>query len=83
MVRVAWIFSNAVAVISTLVCMSYLFYACRPMPRGKIPVLSMLFSADGHGVGLVVGGAVASLLPLTRVTFRSKETDTFAEPSSA
>jgi membrane associated rhomboid family serine protease len=50
---------------------------------GLAASIVMLLSADGHGVGLVVGGAVASLLPLARVAFRSKQTDTFAEPSSA
>lgn len=39
--RTVWIFSNAVAVTTTLVCMSYLYYACRPLPR-KLPVFSIL-----------------------------------------
>ncbi|HZF30601.1 MAG TPA: rhomboid family intramembrane serine protease [Gammaproteobacteria bacterium] len=217
--KIVWIFSNAVAVVTTLVCMSYLYYACRPIPRAKLPLSSilvigvtvaisglqfvypellaalrrdpeairggelwrlvtalfvqpngisqcvangflilafmpaaerlygrsvlvayfaaglagttvnyfwdsgsggsspaifglmgslliyivrnrkalllpfvfiagtgllcsvlMLVSRDGHGVGLVVGALLASILPVADVTFRSKETDTFAEP---
>lgn len=37
--KTVWIISNAVAVITTLVCMSYLYYACRPVQRGKRPNL--------------------------------------------
>lgn len=40
--RGIWIFSNAVAVVTTLVCMSYLYYACRPVVRGKLPLMSIL-----------------------------------------
>jgi len=42
--KTVWIFSNAVAVVTTLVCMSYLYYACRPARR-RLPVFS----------GLVIG----------------------------
>lgn len=31
--KLAWILCNALAVVSTLVCMSYLYYACRPVRR--------------------------------------------------
>jgi len=47
---------------------------------GLLASLVMLLSRDGHGAGLMVGALVASILPLTDMTFRSKETDTFAEP---
>ena len=40
--KAIWIFSNAVAVVTTLVCMSYLYYACRPGGARKLPVVSML-----------------------------------------
>jgi membrane associated rhomboid family serine protease len=50
--RVVWIFSNAAAVVTTLVCMSYLYYACRPVPRRRLPVFSLLVI----GVTAVVSG---------------------------
>jgi membrane associated rhomboid family serine protease len=40
--KIVWVASNALAVITSLVCMSYLFYACRPVSRGRLPVFSML-----------------------------------------
>jgi len=43
---------------------------------GLLCSVPMLVSRDGHGVGLVVGALLASILPLADVTFRSKETDT-------
>jgi len=46
---------------------------------GLLSSVVMLVSRDGHGVGLIVGALVASMLPLAVMTFRSKETDTFAE----
>lgn len=50
--KVVWIFSNAVAVVTTLVCMSYLYYACRPVPRRRPPLFSMLVI----GITVVVSG---------------------------
>lgn len=40
--NVVWIFSNAIAVVTTLVCMSYLYYACRPLSRRQFPLVSVL-----------------------------------------
>ena len=40
--KTIWIFSNSIAVVTTLVCMSYLYYACRPVPRRRLPVFSIL-----------------------------------------
>src|SRR5262245_33610255 len=57
----------------------FVFIACAGLAASMV----MLLSADGHGVGLVVGAAVASMLPLTSVAFRSKVTDTFAEARCA
>jgi membrane associated rhomboid family serine protease len=39
--KTAWIICNAVAVVTTLVCMSYLYYACRPAGRGRLPWASV------------------------------------------
>jgi membrane associated rhomboid family serine protease len=50
--RTVWIFSNAVAVVTTLISTSYLYYACRPVQRGKLPLFSMLVI----GVTVVVSG---------------------------
>jgi len=50
--KIVWILSNAVAVVTTLVCMSYLYYACRPAQRGKLPLFSMLVI----GVTVVISG---------------------------
>jgi membrane associated rhomboid family serine protease len=50
---------------------------------GLLTSVVMLMSRDGHGVGLIVGAAVASILPLAEMIFRSKETDTFAERAAA
>jgi rhomboid protease GluP len=50
---------------------------------GLLSSVVMLMSRDGHGVGLVVGAAVASILPLAGMLFRSKETDTFAKHAAA
>src|SRR5690606_18869061 len=47
---------------------------------GLLSSVVMLMSKDGHGVGLVVGASVASMLPVVSMIYRSKETDTFAEP---
>ena len=62
--RVAWIFSNAVAVVTTLVCMSYLYYACRPVPRRRLPVFSILVigvTAVVSGLQFVYPGVLAAL----------------------
>ena len=40
--KTIWIFSNSIAVVTTLVCRSYLYYACRPVPRRRLPVFSIL-----------------------------------------
>jgi membrane associated rhomboid family serine protease len=40
--RTVWIFSNAIAVVTTLVCMSYLYYACRRSEKSKFPVFSLI-----------------------------------------
>ena len=48
----AWIVGNAIAVVASLVCMSYLYYACRPAVRGRLP----LFSALVIGVTVIVSG---------------------------
>jgi hypothetical protein len=44
---------------------------------GLLCSVVMLLSRDGHGVGLLVGGSVASMLPLAGVAFRSKQTNVF------
>src|SRR5262245_28112896 len=48
----AWIVTNAVVVVASLVCMSYLYYACRPVARPNLPVLSALVI----GVTAIVSG---------------------------
>src|SRR5690606_12124748 len=50
--KIVWIVSHAIAVTATLVCMSYLYYACRPVPRGKLPVFSILVI----GVTAIISG---------------------------
>jgi len=40
--KALWVFSNAVVVVTALVCMSYLYYACRSVSRSRLPVFSML-----------------------------------------
>jgi hypothetical protein len=50
---------------------------------GLVSSAVMLMSRDGHGVGLLVGALVASILPSAGMIFRSKKTDTFAEPARA
>ena len=40
--KLVWIGCNAVAVVTTLICMSYLYYACRPQGRAKLPIVSIL-----------------------------------------
>jgi membrane associated rhomboid family serine protease len=50
---------------------------------GLLTSVVMLMSRDGHGVGLIAGAAVASILPMAGMIFRSKETDTFAEHAAA
>src|SRR5262245_50882774 len=47
-----WLVSNAVVVVASLVCMSYLYYACRPFAGGKLPIWSALVI----GVTAVVSG---------------------------
>lgn len=47
---------------------------------GLLTCIVMLLSRDGHGVGMMVGASVGSMLPLVRVIFRSKGTNTFPEP---
>jgi multisubunit Na+/H+ antiporter MnhB subunit len=66
--KIIWILSNAGAVISALVCMSYLYYECRPVKRRRLPVFSMI----------VIGALVAFILPLVGMAFRSSNTGTFA-----
>lgn len=39
--KTIWIFTNAFVVVGTLVCMSYLYYACRPASRGRFPWFSL------------------------------------------
>ena len=50
--KTVWIFSNAVAVTSTLVCVSYLYYATRTIRRKKLPLYSILVI----GVTVIVSG---------------------------
>lgn len=62
--RAAWIVSNAVAVVTTLVCMSYLYYATRPVPRRRLPVFSMLVigvTAVVSGLAFAYPGVLAAL----------------------
>jgi rhomboid protease GluP len=40
--KLIWIACNAVAVVTTLVCMSYLYWACRPAGRGRLPLVSIV-----------------------------------------
>jgi membrane associated rhomboid family serine protease len=40
--KIVWVISNAVAVVTALVCMSYLYYECRPVQRRRLPVSSIM-----------------------------------------
>ena len=48
---------------------------------GLLLSVVMVMSRDGHGIGLIVGTLVGSMLPLTGITFRKGKTDTFAAPN--
>ncbi|MBX5462692.1 MAG: rhomboid family intramembrane serine protease [Steroidobacteraceae bacterium] len=49
---------------------------------GLLTCIVMLLSRDGHGVGMMVGATIASVLPLTRVISRSKHTNTLPEAAA-
>lgn len=76
--KIIWILSNAVAVITTLVCMSCLYYACKLAPRGKLPLFSMLV------IGVTVGiSGLQFVYPELLVALRrDPETNTFAALST-
>jgi rhomboid protease GluP len=62
--KIVWILNTAVAVVTTLVCMSYLYYACRPAARGRLPVFSILVigaTAITSGLQFVCPGLLAAL----------------------